>query len=153
MDSDEDDRPAVKIELGPYSVQWLETDPGPCAVCGREVGWGPVGFKMDDPLGPVCDTCLLELNTELGMLLLMAHTSRELAHQATSAADPREHLVGLLTFAKVYDQGAKWPRRRIAATQLVDELLKKWTTPGALDDDGQDLDFPPELPPHRGESC
>lgn len=52
----------AEIELGTVSIQLFETDPGPCITCGRQIGFGPVGFTKGEPRGPVCDGCLLALD-------------------------------------------------------------------------------------------
>ena len=108
MNTDDKNQPAA-IKLGPYSVQWFETDPGPCACCGERggpVGSGPVGFKVD--AGPLCDNCLLERNMDLGMLLIMVNVNREFANQPKpddlSEGDPRK--TALMTFSVMYDGAA-----------------------------------------------
>ena len=126
------DRAVIRIELGLYSVQWYEQDPGPCCKCGREVGVGPGGFSTDDTAGPtagpLCDGCLLLLNKDLGNLIWLAHMARELTEQASSIEDPwrvDQCLVTLMTFAKMYDQGAKWPRRDAKAAVLMKALQRR----------------------------
>ncbi len=122
---DNSKRPGIYIELGLYSVQWFEADPGPCCQCNREVGEGPAGFSTDDPAGPLCDGCLLLLDKQLGNLLWLANMARELAEEASRIEDPwrvDQVLVTMMTFAKLYDQGADWPRREAKAAVLMKEL-------------------------------
>ncbi len=119
----DDDTPVVELALGPVSIVWLETDPGPCA-CGQEIGVGPVGFHLD-PKKPVCDKCLLELHKDIGMMMWMAHVARELAGNATGVDDPwraDQYMVALMTLARIYHQGAEWPHREAAALDFVEEL-------------------------------
>lgn len=121
------DRPAAEIKLASLSIEFCETA-GPCVQCGEVVSWGLVGFTLGDPDGRVCDGCLLALNKDLGMLLIMAHVVRELATQAVGIEDPWQAdqlMVTLMMFAKIYDQGASWPRRPIAAKEFVEGLSQR----------------------------
>ena len=120
-----------ELELGPISIEWLETDPGPCAVCSGHVGWGPVGFRREQgeerekPAGPVCDSCLLNLSPDLGMLLLFANAARELASDLPEdflVADRQR--IALMTFAKIYDLVAQWPRRPYAFMSFLKDLFR-----------------------------
>ena len=110
------------IELGLYSVQWFESDPGPCVECGEAIGAGPAGFTTDDPSGAVCDACLLRGDRNLGMLIWLAHVAREMAGQASGEEDPWEadkSMVALMTFCKLYHQGAGWPCRESRAADFI----------------------------------
>ncbi len=118
----------IEIKPGPASIGWFETDPGPCVVCGRQVGFGPVGYKADDPPGPVCDSCMLELNGDLGMMLVMVGVNRELASQVMPDDDLKEaeqRRVALMTFSIVYDEAARWPRRRKAVMTFLKGLVAR----------------------------
>lgn len=108
-------------------IRWFETEAGPCVHCRRPVGSGPVGFAEEDPAGPVCDPCLLSFNADLGMLLTMANVSRELAARAAVTDDPWEadqQMVALMASARIYHQGSDWPARRVAAMEVIQELLQ-----------------------------
>ncbi len=118
----EDKPPSESIAIG---IRWLEAASDPCVVCEQDVGTGPVGFKTDEPAGSLCDGCLLEANHDLGMMILMVHVVRELATAAEGINDPwkaDEIMLSLMLFAKVYNQGATWIRRPIAAREFVAEL-------------------------------
>ncbi len=111
------------LALGPVSIVWLETDPGPCA-CGREIGAGPVGFDLE-PQEPVCDRCLLDRHKDIGMIMWMIHIARELAGEATGTGDPwraDQIMVALMAFAKLYNASAEWPCREAAAMDYMEEL-------------------------------
>ena len=118
---------AGRIKLWPYSIQWFLNTPGPCARCRREVGSGPVGFRNSEPAGPLCDKCLLDQHFDMGMLLLMANVTRELAKQATrrDALEAEPYRALLMTFSKVYDQGADWPLRRKEALGYLWDLMQQ----------------------------
>ncbi len=110
--------------MGNPSPLHPEADLGPCA-CGLEIGSGPVGFRLDEPVGPVCDGCLLELNRDIGMLMWMAHVVREMAETVAATEEPLkvdQAMLLLMKFAQTYHLGAKWPHRRAAVLDLVDEL-------------------------------
>ncbi len=93
-----------------YSIRLVE-DPGTlCADCGKqETGCGPVGFRDDDP---VCDLCLLEGTTDLGLMMAMTAVSRAYAETGGTAEEPGAlHELGV--FARIYHQVASksWPLR------------------------------------------
>ena len=116
------------LDLGPYSVQWLETPPGPCAACGSPVGSGPVGFSVEEPAGPLCDICLLDRNPGLGMLLMMANVNRELAEQTVQAEESEladDRMVALMTVAQMYNQGSEWPVRSAGVLTYVSGLEER----------------------------
>ncbi len=122
----DEDRSMVELALGPVSIIWLETDPGPCA-CGCEIGVGPVGFRLE-PREPVCDKCLLDLHKDIGMMLWMTHIARELAAQATGIDDPwraDQFMVALMAFAGLYNAEAGWPSREAAAMDFMEELKER----------------------------
>lgn len=115
----------TRIKLGSVSLEWYETDPGPCVECQQETGSGPIGFKLGKPAGPVCDECLVRLSKGLGNLLRMAHVAREVAEIATGIEDPwraDQCMVVLMTFAQLFNKGAKWPARPIGASQFLEQL-------------------------------
>lgn len=58
--------------MSDFSVVWLKQLMGPCVLCGVKTGVGAVGWHQADPIGPVCDTCMLERERTLGDLLRMA---------------------------------------------------------------------------------
>ncbi len=60
--------------MSDYSIIWLKQLKGPCVFCGDETGVGAVGYHLADPLGPVCDACMLERERALGILLRKART-------------------------------------------------------------------------------
>ena len=119
-------RTVIGPELGPISIEWLEDNAGPCVACSDEVGRGPIGFKRTEPSGPVCDLCMLELHGDLGMLLLFANAGRHLAsHVPEHALEASQQRTALMTFAKIYDLGAQWPWRPVAAMDFMRNFLKR----------------------------
>ncbi len=124
MDTDQ----GPEANVGTVSIQWCEAAPGPCVRCEDPVGSGPVGFTQDEPSGAMCDGCLLEANKDLGMMIMMAHVTRELAIKAAEASEATnpwqaDHtMLQMMLFAKMYHKGATWDRRPIAATEFVAEL-------------------------------
>ncbi len=114
------------IKLESVSIEWLNADPERfCVLCKKEVGSGPVGFSKADPVGPVCDDCMLELHPELGMLLLFANAGRDLANHSRDPLEAAEYREGLMTLAKIYDVSAQWPRRSEAVFHYMRDLLKQ----------------------------
>ncbi len=101
----------VKAEEPLYSIRGAES-PGTCAACGKqETGTGPVGYFDEEP---VCDLCLLEHTTDLGMILALVSVVRAFGSLGTGT--PEEHqeaLEELGAFARIYHRIASksWPVR------------------------------------------
>lgn len=56
--------------MSDLSIVWLKESKGSCVFCGDETGVGAVGWRhQGDPIGPVCDTCMLDREETLGGLL------------------------------------------------------------------------------------
>ena len=90
-----------------YSIRITDSPGAMCAACRKqETGEGPVGY-MDD--SPVCDLCLLERSTDLGLMVAISAVSRAYAE---SAAEP-EALDELGVFARIYHRIASksWAAR------------------------------------------
>ncbi len=66
---------------------------------------------MDDK--PICDLCLLERSTDLGLLMANAAITRAYARTGGPAADQQEALRELGVFARIYHRVSKWPARII----------------------------------------
>ena len=60
------------VAAGGVSIVWLKDKKGPCVLCGGETDVGAVGWHQRDPIGPVCDACMLEREGFLGALLRKA---------------------------------------------------------------------------------
>ena len=59
--------------MSDFSIVWLKEQKGPCVLCGDETGVGAVGWRhQGDPVGPVCDRCMLDRERILGELLRRA---------------------------------------------------------------------------------
>ncbi len=58
--------------MSDVSIVWLKEKQGPCVLCGNQTGAGLVGWHQGDPVGPVCDTCMVERERTLGALLRKA---------------------------------------------------------------------------------
>ena len=124
-DSQQAAQAGVDIELESVSIEWIEADSAPsCVLCQKEVGSGPVGFSKADPVGPVCDDCMLNLHPELGMLLLFANAGRDLANHSRDPLEAAEHRERLMTIAKIYDASAQWPRRTEAVLHYMRDLMR-----------------------------
>ena len=94
-----------------YSIRVAE-DPGTvCAACRKqETGSGPVGYMDDEP---ICDLCLLERSTDLGLLLANAAVIRAYAGTVGTAGEQQEALHELSVFARIYHRVCSWPARII----------------------------------------
>ena len=58
--------------MSDFSIVWLKQEKGPCVLCGDETGVGAVGWHQENPIGPVCDACMLDRERTLGALLMKA---------------------------------------------------------------------------------
>lgn len=94
-----------------YSIRVTENPDTLCASCGKqETGAGPVGHLDDEP---ICDLCLLQANSDLGLLLALAAVVRAYAATEGSQEEQREALAELSVFARIYHRVASqsWPAR------------------------------------------
>ncbi len=94
-----------------YSIR-LAKSPGTCAVCrDQDTGIGPVGY-LDE--SPICDLCLLERSTDLGMIIALVSVVRAFATiRSDGSRDYQEALKELRFFARLFHQIASksWPAR------------------------------------------
>jgi hypothetical protein len=58
--------------MSDFSIVWLKEQKGPCVLCGGETCVGAAGWHQADPIGPVCDSCMLDRERILGALLRKA---------------------------------------------------------------------------------
>ena len=58
--------------MSDFAIVWLKQEKGPCVLCGDETGVGAVGWHQSNPIGPVCDACMLDRERILGVLLMKA---------------------------------------------------------------------------------
>ena len=104
---------AVRTALEPpYSIRVAIDAGAPCAVCGTATGSGPVGYHGEEA---ICDLCLLEGSSQLGMVLALIAVVRAYASvEVTSDADRRDALAELGAFARIYETFAakSGPARR-----------------------------------------
>ncbi len=92
-----------------YSIRVADSPGTVCAACVKqETGAGPVGYMDDEP---ICDLCLLELSTDLGMLLANAAVIRAYAGTVGTEAERGEALHELGVFARIYHRVCSWPAR------------------------------------------
>ena len=94
-----------------YSIRVADSPGAMCAACGKqETGAGPVGYMDDEP---ICDLCLLERSTDLGLMMAMIAVARAYAEAGATAADEQEALRELGVFARIYHRVASksWPAR------------------------------------------
>ncbi len=94
-----------------YSIRIAKT-PGTCAVCRtQDTGIGPVGYSGEEP---ICDLCLLEDSTDLGMILALIAVVRAFATigAGTSQAH-QDSMEELCAFARIFHQivSKSWPVR------------------------------------------
>ena len=101
---------AAKPDEPLYSIRVAENPGTLCAACGnQETGAGPVGYRDDEP---VCDLCLLQASTDLGLMLATAAVVRAYAETGGSVEEPQA-LTELGVFARIYHRIASksWPIR------------------------------------------
>ena len=94
-----------------YSIRVADSPGTLCAACGKqETGAGPVGYLDDEP---ICDLCLLERSTDLGLMLATTAVVRAYAETGGTHAQRQEALDELGVFARIYHRVASksWPAR------------------------------------------
>ncbi len=101
-----------KIDEPLYSIRVADSPGTLCAACGKqETGAGPVGYLDDEQ---ICDLCLLEGSTDLGLAMAMIAVAR--AYASIGVGTSKEHqgaLEELGAFARIYHRIASksWPAR------------------------------------------
>ncbi len=94
-----------------YSIRVADSPGTMCAACGKQqTGAGPVGYLDDEP---ICDLCLLERSTDLGLLLATIAVVRAYAGTSGTPEQQGEALNELGAFARIYHRIASksWPAR------------------------------------------
>ncbi len=93
-----------------------------CAACGKQdTGAGPVGYRDDEP---ICDLCLLEGSTDLGMALALIAVTRAYGSMEPGTSEGhQEALEELGMFARIYHRIASksWPARLFRIPGLTAE--------------------------------
>ncbi len=106
-------RPAVlEAVKDDFSIRHAEDPDAICALCDRPTGTGPVGHSGDRP---VCDLCLLEGSSVLGMVLALVAVVRAFGSvEVSSDEEHRQALAELGAFARIYERFAakSGPARR-----------------------------------------
>ena len=113
------------IDGDPKPIYSVRAGAGPgvsCAACGRRFdGRGPSGYRDD---APICDSCLIESDAELGMVLAVISVNRVYANlSAQGSGEWLDPLLELGAFARLYELFAKrtGPPRIFHIPGLVDD--------------------------------
>ncbi len=93
-----------------YSIRMAENAGEPCSSCDAVTGSGPVGYHGDRA---ICDLCLLERSTDLGLMLATIAVVRAYAGTGGTPEQQGEALNELGAFARIYHRIASksWPAR------------------------------------------
>ena len=85
-----------------YCIRDAAAPDATCADCGERItGSGPVGYRDDEP---VCDPCLIDGNTILGMVLALVAVNRCYGAMTRGRGEEfREALEQVGMFARVYE--------------------------------------------------
>lgn len=87
-----------------YSIRVADQPGSTCATCMRPTGHGPVGYRGD---APICDRCLLEASTPLGLTLALVAVARAFAIGSPSVRlDASMALAELGAFARIFERVA-----------------------------------------------
>ena len=116
-----------------FCIEWRSESAGPCVLCDSATGTGPVGWHKTDPIGPVCDTCMISAYRSLGAVLMTVNVIREIA--ATRVEDrsaQNRKVIGILTYASRYHktESATWPFRGFGFLEALDELDRRYRPRG-----------------------
>ena len=110
-----------------YCIVWLEREPNACVLCRGEVGQGPVGWYRGNPIGPICDTCLIDNAPGLGRLVLTGNAVREFAVRNEREENSDEAALTMHAYARLYDQvESLWPIRQVGFLQPPAEGAPRW---------------------------
>lgn len=87
-----------------YSIRVTDQPGSPCATCHRPTGHSPVGYRGD---APICDLCLLQASTPLGLTLALVAVTRAFATGiARDDGDTSMALAELGAFARIFERVA-----------------------------------------------
>ncbi|MCP3962304.1 MAG: hypothetical protein GY719_31055 [bacterium] len=83
-----------------------------------------MGWHKADPVGPLCDGCIVDKERGLGALLMTANVIRELSEMPDDPASYDRQVIALITYARLYNkvESATWPIRRFRFREILDEL-------------------------------
>ncbi len=106
-----------------YSIRVADEAGEDCAICEAPTGAGPVGYRDDDT---VCDMCLLDACTDLGLVLALIAVTRAFgAVPWRDRESGQEGLAQLGAFARVFEHIlAKKSERRGMDLPERDEALR-----------------------------
>ena len=118
------------MTLGDFCIRWVDQEVGPCVLCGGETGAGPVGWHQGNPIGVVCDECLLHAERGLGAALRTLNVIRGLAVDPAADLEAYEQMASrLMIWVYVYHRTESWPIRPIA---VLDKRSRDDSVPSLL---------------------
>lgn len=97
-----------------HSIIFQRADAGPCVICTKPVGHGPIGWHYTK--GALCDVCFLDEHQHLGLTLLMTNLLREFGRRPVRhKRDERELGAALMDSARLYHRASLkvWLPRRV----------------------------------------
>lgn len=88
-----------------HSISFQRADTGPCAICSKSVGHGPIGWH--DTKGAFCDVCFIDEHQHLGLALLMANLLRDFGkRKAQHKREERQLGIALMESARLYHRAS-----------------------------------------------
>ena len=113
---------------GKATILWRDEPVGPCAFCGAQVGSGPVGVHLEKPTGFVCDSCMIECERGLGLVLMAVNVLRETTQSLKEEERAESVMLHLVLFAKLYERAESehWPARPIGWGSYLETLHRKY---------------------------
>lgn len=116
------------MPISDFCIVWLERPISRCVLCSGEIGFGPVAWHRGNPIGPVCDECIIDAERGLGAVLQTVNLIRELAvDPATRGASFDRAAKRLMTWAYLYHRTEPWSVR---PTALLEQMERKSGKPG-----------------------
>lgn len=115
-----------------HSIIFQRADAGPCAICSKPVGHGPIGWH--DTKHAICDVCFIDEHEHLGLTLLMANLLREFGRRkGRHKWEERQLGATLLDSARLYHRAALkvWLPRRVDFLAELQGSLEQFGGPDA----------------------
>ncbi len=108
-----------------FQIEMLSAAAGPCGICRREVGAGPVGWRTGSQAGALCNRCLARRSPDLGAVLAAVNYVRQISRPplpGTEELEERGRPIVAMARRFAAATAGRWPVR---ATDSLDGMIER----------------------------